>query len=523
MNFSSFVGEEYMSEAKKFFKSGIILTIVGLAMRSVAMFFGAFISRTVGAEGTGLYTLVMTVYSFAVTLATSGISLTVTRLVASAIGEGKPSEVGRVLRGAFIFSLGFGLLATLGLFFGADLIGRVILSDERTVVSLKVLAFSLIPAALSAAVSGYFVGVKRVGFNAATSVLCQIIKIGLTVALVIYLSPKGIVSAVIGLCIGITATEILGFGLFFFEFLYDWRKNGVKSKNIHPDISSVSRTALPLAFSAYVRSILLNIEHILIPRKLRESGESNAEAYAHYGILHGMALPLIIYPMSPLSSFSGLLVPEFSESMSAGKKERMSSIASRAINLTLGYAIISAVFLFLFSEELGYVVYDSFEAGHYIAILSAVVPIMYLDHVTDSMLKGIGEQVFSMWVNITDSLLSVFLVWLLIPRMGILGYAVVIVIMEGYNFALSFLRLRNKISFRIKPVFAILLPLFASAISAYITGEIFLTEGSGSTPLWLFMKMLFALAITVAILSLVNARWEHKRAKILKKQIRTDR
>ena len=51
-----------MSEAKRFIKSGIILTVVGLAIRSVAMFFGAFISRTVGAEATGLYTLVMTVY-----------------------------------------------------------------------------------------------------------------------------------------------------------------------------------------------------------------------------------------------------------------------------------------------------------------------------------------------------------------------------------------------------------------------------------------------------------------------------
>ena len=497
-----------MSEAKSFLKSGIILTVVGLAMRSVAMFFGAFISRTVGAEGTGLYTLVMTVYSFAITLATSGISLTVTRLVASAVGEGRPREIGRVLRGAFLFSLCFGLMATFGLFFGADLIGRVVLSDERTVLSLKVLAFSLVPSALSAALSGYFVGVKRVSFNAVTSVLCQIIKIGLTVALVAYLSPHGIVSAVVGLCIGITLTEILVFCLFFFEFLYDWRKNGAKSSDRSADVASVSRTALPLAFSAYVRSLLLNIEHILIPRKLRQSGESSIEAYAQYGILHGMALPLIIYPMSPLSSFASLLVPEFAEDMSAGRKERMSRIASRATNITLAYAVISAVFLYVFSEELGYVVYDSYEAGYYISVLSMVVPIMYLDHVTDSMLKGIGEQVFSMWVNITDSLLSVFLVWFLIPRMGIMGYAVVIVIMEAYNLLLSFLRLRKKISFRIMPLKYILTPLAASGIAALLARKMFGFCGSNATPFWLTMKLLFAFSVTVSILALFNARKE---------------
>ena len=125
------------------------MTLVGLAMRTCAMIFGAFISRKVGAEGTGLYTLVMTAYSFAITFATSGISLTVTRLVASAIGEGREGRVGGLLRSAFLYSFVFGMAATLGLFWGADFIGERILGDVRTVGALRILAFSLIPAVLS--------------------------------------------------------------------------------------------------------------------------------------------------------------------------------------------------------------------------------------------------------------------------------------------------------------------------------------------------------------------------------------
>ena len=510
-----------MSEAKRFFQSGILLTLVGLAMRTVAMFFGAFVSRTVGAEGTGLYTLVMTVYSFAVTLATSGISLTVTRLVASVIGEGRASEVGRILRGAFIYAMLFGVLATLGLFFGANMLGSVVLSDVRTVTSLKVLAFSLIPAAVSSVLSGYFVGVKRVGFNAAVSVFCQLVKIPLTVILVTYLAPYGTVSAVIGLCAAITLTETLGFILIFLEYIYDRYKNGIKSKSNTPELSGVFGTALPLAFSAYVRSLLLNVEHILIPQKLRESGESRSEAYAHYGTLHGMALPLVIYPMSPLSSFAGLLVPEFAEDMSAGREERMNRVASKAINATLAYAIVSSVFLYAFAEELGYFVYNSYDAGCYISTLALVVPIMYLDHVTDSILKGIGEQVFSMWVNISDSLLSVFLVWLLIPRMGIMGYALVIVVMEGYNFLLSFLRLRKKIRLTLKPKKAIFLPLVASLISAYLSRTLFDFCGSTAASFWLIMKMLFALSITVCVLAFCNAGNEFKGEKMKKRKTKT--
>ena len=227
--------------------------------------------------------------------------------MACAIGEGREEDLSRILRGSLLFSLFFGLLSSVGLFFGANIIGEAILSDDRTVGALRVLSISLIPAALASALSGYFVGVRRVGFNAVASVFAQLMRIAVTALILVCFIPDGSAGAVIGLCIGISVTEILAFLLIFFEFLYDWRKNSVKSNGGSPMIRAVSRTALPLAFSAYVRSLLLNVEHILIPKKLRQSGESSSEAYSHYGILHGMALPLVTFPMSPLSSFAGLL------------------------------------------------------------------------------------------------------------------------------------------------------------------------------------------------------------------------
>ncbi len=492
-----------MSTKFKFFRSGLMLTAVALTMRTVSMFFGAFISRSVGAEGVGIYTLVMTVYSFAVTFATSGISLTVTRLVAGAIGENKSSDVGRILRGAVLYATAFGALATLFLFFGAELLGGMVLDDLRTVKSLKILSFSLVPIALGSVFSGYFVGVKRVGFNASVQVIAQLAKIVLTVLLVVKRADGEIASAVAALCLAVTLTEILAFGFILLEYLYDRRRNGARSHGA-PRLSEVAKMALPLAFSAYVRSVLLNVEHILIPKKLRERGESDSEAYSHYGTLHGMALPLILYPMSPLSSFSGLLVPEFAEDMSAGRSERMKKIATDAMNTTLSYAVICSVLIYFFAEELGYVIYHSYDAGYYISTLALIIPIMYLDHVTDSILKGIGEHVFSMWVNISDSCLSVILVWFLIPRLGIMGYALVIVIMEGYNFLLSVVRLKKRISFSVNPYRAVVLPLASSVVACILTDGAFDFGGSAAEPLWLFLKITFTLCITLSSYIILN-------------------
>ncbi len=489
-----------ISNRQKFFYNGILLTAVGIAMRTVALFFNAFLTREVGAEGIGLYTLVMTVYSFAVTFATSGISLTVTRLVAAAMGEGERGEVSRVLSGAVLYALIFSTAATVALFFGAAGFAQYVLFDARGAACLRILSPSLIPLSLVSVFSGYFVGVRRVGCNAATQIFGQLFKIGITVWLVTKVSHMGVEYSAVALSLGTTLTEIICFGVIFIQFLIDRRRAEKKSG---AQIKGVAEMAIPLALSAYIRQALLTLEHILIPKRLQKRGESNSEALSSYGTLHGMALPMILYPMATLSSFAGLLVPEFAERMARNDERGMRKVASEAFSLTLIYAVATSAFLLIFSEELGYVIYNSYSAGRYIAVLAPVVPIMYLDHVTDSVLKGVGEQVYSMWVNITDSLLSIFLVWFLIPRMGIMGYALCIVIMEGYNFVLSAIRLLARIKFRISFTKSLVFPLIAACVSAFLVKNLFLPEGSGATALWLALKLVFSACAFFVIFKLL--------------------
>ena len=68
---------------------------------------------------------------------------------------------------------------------------------------------------------------------------------------------------------------------------------------------------------------------------------------------------------------------------------------------------------------------------------------MYLDTAVDSMLKGLGEQIYTMRVNVIDALSSVIAVVLLVPRMGIMGYVAVILISELINFSFSLHRLKK--------------------------------------------------------------------------------
>ncbi len=491
-----------MSSKIKFFYNGAMLTLVGFAMRAAGLFLGAYISSAIGAEGVGLQSLVMTVYSFATTLATSGVGLSVTRLVAAAIGGESAENGDKILRGAFLYAFIFGSVATLMLFSLGGVIGRFMLSDPRTVGALRMLSFSLLPIAMSSVISGYFSAVRRVTLNSAVQVTGQAVKILLTVVLLLKFAPMGTEYAVFALALGISIAEAFCFFLSLTEFFFDRRMYRTTANKGYA-VGDVAKMALPLAFSSYVRSFLLSVEHSLIPKRLTERGNSAEAALSSYGYLHGMALPIILFPMTPLSSYSGLLVPEFAESESAGRQKRMEYIAGEAIAKTLMYAFVSAVFIYVFSEELGYVIYSSYDAGKYIAMLAPVIPIMYLDHVTDSMLKGIGEHVFSMWVNIADSFLSVILVWILIPVFDIEGYAIVIIVMELFNFTLSFLRLRKRIHFKLNVARSIAFPFLCAVAASRLARELFDFSGSATTAAMLFMKALFAVCAYIIIQMIV--------------------
>ena len=70
-----------MRKTKLFLINGIILTITALAMRGIGLIFNIFVANKVGSEAIGIFSLIMSVYNFAITVATSGIGIACTYIV----------------------------------------------------------------------------------------------------------------------------------------------------------------------------------------------------------------------------------------------------------------------------------------------------------------------------------------------------------------------------------------------------------------------------------------------------------
>ncbi len=415
----------------------IIMTIVNLIMKSAGVSFNAYLTSQIGSAGIGLFQLVMSVYSLAVTFSSAGIRLAATRLTVEIEASGK-NDINKTIGICITYAGLCGSIIGIILFVFSDLISSSWIGNALTAFPLRVLALSLPFVSMSSALGGYFTATGQIPQYSFVQMIEQGVKITIVVFLLNKFSHLGELYAAVSIVAGMTGAEIISFSL---STLLKKITSQPKTNKPASNIKRMLRVALPDAAGTIARNILLTIEHLLIPKGFEKSGAGSAEALAAYGKIHGMAMPVLLYPSAILSSFASLLIPELAGKNEIGDKKSISITVSKSLKTTFIFSVICSLAFYIFAPFISYTVYKTNEAVTYIKILSPLVPVMYLDMITDGILKGLDQQVYSMRYNIIDSLLCVFLVIFLLPNYAVKGYIFILYSSEIINFYLSFGRL----------------------------------------------------------------------------------
>lgn len=430
-----------MRNRSKFVYNTVILTASDLVMRCIGMAFQVWLAGRIGSAGIGLFQLVMSVGGFAMTFAISGVRFGTTRLVSEELGRGSTRGAAAAVGRSAVYALVFGCAAWWILFSNAADIGFLWVGDARTVLSLRIMAFELPFIALSSALSGYFTACGRVTRPAVVHLLEQLVCVSLT-AVFLFLTPRGDVERS---CACVTLAGAVSDGLSFLMmlgvFLHDVRthpRTGPKPERLMGRLTGIS---LPLAVSAYTRSGLSTLQNMLIPAQLRLFGMTAAQALSVYGAVHGMAFTVISFPACILQVVAELLVPKLTELQVQGRMERVRQVCGFLLAKTLLYASLAAVALFFAADWISQRIYKADDVALYIRVLAPLVPVMFSDIIVDGCLKGLGEHVWCMGVNILESAVSVVLVYTLLPRFGLGAFIFILYFDEVFNFLLSASRL----------------------------------------------------------------------------------
>jgi stage V sporulation protein B len=270
----------------------------------------------------------------------------------------------------------------------------------------------------------------------------------------------------LALVIGDVISEIVSFIYTYFIFILDKKKylNNLSRENSN-FWGKIFKITIPVSISSYIRSGLNTLSQILIPMRIRKSGISYEYSLSQYGIISGMVMPIILFASVFIRSFSGLLIPEFSNYKATQNYKRMSNVIKRSFNLTFIFSILISGILWNFCTDISNLFYKSTDISIFIKILSPLVVLIYIDNIIDSILKGLNKQTAVMVCNIVDLLVSISFIWFLLPIFGITGYIIVIFISELLNCSISFFELMRVTKFEFNLFGWIIKPAAAMLIS----------------------------------------------------------
>ena len=428
-----------MKTLKLFIFNTLILLMSSIILQIIGMFFNIYISNTIGEEAVGVFSLVMSVYLFGITLASAGINISATRVVAEELACNNEIGAKKAAKRCIFFSLVFGICASLIFFIYSDFIVEKCLHNRISKNVIYLICIALPSISMSSAVNGYFTAVRRVYKNAIAKFFEEFVKIICTAFLLKSFMPDGIDYACYSLILADVISEVLSFVYLYILYIFDKRKGLLESR--FRDIDSynkrILRITIPVAITSYLRSGLSTLKQLIIPSSLQKSGMNSSNSLIAYGIVNGMAMPIIMFPVILVTSFSGLLVPEFSRFHIEKNYKKIRNISSIVLIGTFIFSIIIAILVFAFANNLSVVLYNKIEIAKYLRILSPLIIIMYLDIVIDSILKGLDAQVSVMAINVFDCIVSIGFIYFLVPILGFSGYIISIFISEIIDFTLS--------------------------------------------------------------------------------------
>ena len=410
---------------KVFLKGTLILACTGLVSRIAGFFYRIFLSHAIGAEGLGLYQLILPLQGLMAALSYTGIQSALSRLIASRLALQKKKEAYFSLVTGIFAAVFFSAVTGFLLFRHADFFASTILKAPGTSDLLRLTAASIPLCAIHSCIDSYYYARKKASVPAAVQLSEQTVRIGATYILyLIFLSEGRPVTAMIatgGSLAGEAAASLISLLMVSFHF----GNHPVKEKTsvkIFPLIKDLFTLSFPISLNRILLTLLGSIEAVLIPQMLIRCGMTSSEALKIYGIFAGMALPLLLFPSTITTSAAVMLMPSVARMDALGDQKQIRYVTDQTFFLCMFLGFLCGSGFFLFGPFLGTLLFHSKTAGTYIRYLSFICPFLYTNTMLASILQGLGRPGRCLIHSAAGILIRIFSVVFMIPAIGIRGY-----------------------------------------------------------------------------------------------------
>ena len=392
-----------------------IITFFSVLDRALGFLFKIFMSRTIGAEGVGVYQIAFSFFSVLLSIVVGGIPLVVSKFVArshDALSKNK------ITGSALLLALSVSI-ALIILFFAlytplSYAMGKVTVT--LVLCMLPTLVFSSVYCSLR----GYLWGNEKFFAVSIVEVIEQVSRIGICIAMFLFGFSK-LHSVAISLSIGSMTSAIACF-IFFCA-------NHGKLKASRLDFLKVGKSSFPITVSNLIGALSGSITALIVPKLFVWSGYTLSQANALLGSSVGMAMPLVYIPITLVSSLAFVLIPKISNDLTSNNYLKINSSITGAIKFACIVACCLIPFFSACGRLLCEVVYDNSQSGEFLSFIAFALLPLTVENITGSILNSLDMEM----KNFVNGMIGYSMMWV-VALVSIGNYSIFAL---GMGFALS--------------------------------------------------------------------------------------
>lgn len=454
-------------------RGAFLLTGASFLSKFLGMIYVIPFNAMVGPEGVALYSYAYLPYSILITIATVGIPLAVSKFIS------KYNSLGDYYTGMRMFKTGMSLMAVTGiitflaLFFSAELIANLIISDdelhntvEDVTMVIRMVSFALIITPSMSIMRGFFQGNQSMGPTAVSQVIEQIARIVflLVAAFLIIYIFNGTTTTAVGYA---TFAAFIGAIFSYGVLLIYWKKRKpfidkklAEQKSVH-DIPKkelmreLLRYAGPFVIVSLAIPLFQIVDTVTFNRTMVAIGQGEISE-ALFGSIYSLSHKLVIIPVTIATGLSLAVMPVVTSSFTQGQKPLLNNQINQALQIILVLVIPASFGLTMLSSEAYGTLFGGLETlnltGPLLGWYAPVGILFALLTVTASILQGINQQNHAVFNLCAGFLFKVLFNIQFIHMFGAKGSIFATAVGLTIAVVLNLIRIRSSVGFQFKPI-----------------------------------------------------------------------
>ena len=515
------------NKGQNYLHGAAILTVGVIIMKLLGFFYKIPLGNILGDEGYSMFIGAYSIYFIFFTLATAGLPVALSRLVAEATAKGRAQQKEKIFRVALVTFTVLGLIFAAIMFFFPEWLASVYLENPDAGPSVRAMAPAILLVCMVSAYRGYCQGNGNMLPTTVDEVLEVLFKVisGLVIAVLVLrvyrggpmALPMGSAGAILGVSIG-SAVSLL------YMVIYKRRnypapavssaKDREKTDPALKIVRDIFSIGVPIAVGACILALLNSVDSKLCMNRLQSAAHfSYREAKVLYGV-YGKAQTLFNLPAAFITPLTISIVPAISGALAKGETRSAAAVSEDSMRISSVIAVPMGVGLAVLAAPIMQVLYPgSHEAGPgLLRIMGVASFFVCLVLIENAILQASGREKLTMLSLIVGGLVKIAINWFLVARPEINIYGAPVGTLTSYVvMALLDLVFLTGVLHKLPSLGRILFkPLLASALmgaAAWGVYGLLFRFLPGGGKLSMLLSMALAMLAAVAIYLVLTVLW----------------